>query len=81
MSNIALDASEAVLSVFAGQSDVTIAEIGEVIEQTYALARKRVGFRSYVQVFDAIELAGVSHRYTGPNYTGSALYTFPAKAL
>lgn len=80
MSNIVVDTTEALLSIFAGQT-VGIPEIGEVLEQTYAAARKRVGFRSYVQVFDAIELAGVTHRYTGPNYTGKALYTFPTKAL
>ena len=81
MSNIAVDTAEAILSVFAGQADVSRDAIAEVLEQQYALGRKRVGFRSYVQVFDAIELAGVSHRYTGPNYTGEALYTFPAKVL
>ncbi|QFG09477.1 hypothetical protein I5H08_gp010 [Mycobacterium phage Yuna] len=76
-SRIATDTADVLLAVFAGAT-VTHDQIGEVLEQQYALARKRVAYGSYVQVFGLIERQGVTSRYTGPNYTGVCLYTFPA---
>ncbi|AEK09904.1 hypothetical protein PBI_KESHU_96 [Mycobacterium phage Keshu] len=76
-SKIAETTAEALLAVFAGET-VTMDQIAEVLQQQYALARKRVAFGSYVQVYRLIEAAGATSRYTGPNYTGVCLYTFPA---
>lgn len=77
MSKIATDTAAVILTVFAGQT-VHRDEVSAQITLQYAMARKRTGVGSYFQVFDAIEAAGVTHRYTGPNFTGEAFYTFPA---
>jgi len=76
-SQIADDTATAVLAIFAGQT-VHRDEIGAQIELQYAAARKRTAVGSFFQVFDAIERAGVTCRYTGPDFTGEAFYTFPA---
>uniref|UniRef100_A0AAU8GPR2 Uncharacterized protein n=1 Tax=Mycobacterium phage Pharb TaxID=3136626 RepID=A0AAU8GPR2_9VIRU len=76
-SKIAQDVAATIMAVFAGET-VTMDQIGEVLQQQYALARKRTAFGSYVQVYHLIEKLGATSRYTGPNYTGVCLYTFPA---
>lgn len=78
-SKIAADIAETLLAMFAGQTITHDAILAEITAQ-YAYANKRPGFTSYFQVTDAIERAGATHRYTGPNYTGTCLYTFPAAA-
>lgn len=77
MSKIATETAATILAVFAGQT-VHHDEIGAQIELEYATARKRTAVGSFFQVFDAIERAGVTCRYTGPDFTGEAFYTFPA---
>lgn len=77
MSKIATEATANLLAVFAGQT-VTLDQASAQIETVYAMARKRTGFTSFFTVMDACERAGVTRRYTGPNYTGTCLYTFPA---
>ena len=78
-SRIATETATTILAVFAGQT-VTLDQISEQIELEYTMARKRSAFGSYVQVINAIERAGVTSRYTGPDYTGTCLYTFPKVA-
>lgn len=80
MSKIATDTAQIIMAVFAGQTVTQDAVLAEITAQ-YAYARKRTGFASYMQVTDAIQRAGAVHRYTGPNYTGECLYTFPAEAV
>ena len=77
MSKIATEATANLLAVFAGQT-VTMDQVQAQIATVYAFARKRQGFTSFFAVMDACERAGVSVRYTGPNFTGTALYTFPS---
>ncbi|AXH46936.1 helix-turn-helix DNA binding domain protein [Mycobacterium phage Aminay] len=77
---IAATTAEALLAIFAGQT-VTLDELFAQIEQTYILAGKRTGITSFYKITDLIEAAGVTSRYTGPDYTGVCLYTFPHKAL
>jgi hypothetical protein len=75
-SKITAEAAENLLAVFAGQT-ITIDQAQAQIETVYAFARKRTGFMSFFNVMDACERAGVVGSYTGPNCTGTALYTFP----
>lgn len=77
MSKIAAEAAANLLAVFAGQT-VTIDQAQAQIETVYTFARKRTGFTSFFTVMDACERAGVVGSYTGPNCTGTALFTFPA---
>lgn len=76
-SKIAASTAEILMAVFAGQT-VTLEQVLTEVTAQYAYANKRTGFMSYSQVMDAIERAGATHRYTGANYTGTCLYTFPA---
>jgi len=77
MSKITAEAATSLLAIFAGQT-VTHDDVLAQITFEYQMASKRTGFSSYFKVTDAIEAAGVTSRYTGPNYTGDKLYTFPA---
>lgn len=80
VARITTETATIALAVFAGQT-VHYDEISSLITQQYAFAGKRTGVSSYFKVFDAIERAGVAHRYTGPDYTGECFYTFPALDL
>lgn len=77
MSKIATEATANLLAVFAGET-VTMDQAIAQIETVYAMARKRTGITSFFTVLDACQRAGVTSRYTGPDYTGTCLYTFPA---
>lgn len=78
-SKISADVATALMNLFAGQT-VTQGDVFAQVTTQYALANKRSGFTSYFKVTDAIERAGASSRYTGPDYTGECFYTFPAMA-
>ncbi|MEN6544514.1 MAG: hypothetical protein ABFE07_00560 [Armatimonadia bacterium] len=80
VARITTETATIALAVFAGRT-VHRDEISTMITQQYAFANKRTGVSSYCKVFDAIERAGATYRYTGPNYTGDCLYTFPAMDL
>ena len=79
MSRIANDTAAVILALFAGQT-VTQDDVFAQITLQYAMAKKRTGMSSYMQVINTIERAGATNRYTGPDYTGDCLYTFPASA-
>jgi hypothetical protein len=75
MSKIATETAEIILTMFAGQT-VNYDDISAVIEQQYAMARKRTAFGSYVQVHNALDRAGArSHGGMTPT---DRFYTFPA---
>lgn len=78
-SRIAADTAANLMAIFAGRT-VTQDEVLAQITFEYDAARKRTGVGSYFQVTDAIERAGATSHYTGPNCTGDCLYTFPAVA-
>lgn len=77
MAKIMTEVATIAMAIFAGQT-VNSDEVSALVTQEYALARKRTGVTSYFNVFDAIERAGATYRYTGPDHTGECLYTFPA---
>jgi dTDP-4-amino-4,6-dideoxygalactose transaminase len=77
MTRITADTTAIAMTMFAGQT-VTMDELTALVEQQYALGGKRTGITSFFKVFDACEAAGATSRYTGPNYTGQCLYTFPS---
>ncbi|AXN53366.1 hypothetical protein PBI_THONKO_96 [Mycobacterium phage Thonko] len=80
MSQITAVAADNVMAVFAGQT-VTHDEVLAQISLVYATERKRTGVTSYFKVTDEIERRGVTSRYTGPDYTGTCLFTFPHKTI
>lgn len=67
----ATDVAAVIVAMFAGRT-VRRDEIVEQITLRYAPPRKRTAV-----VFDLIEAAGVTYRYTGLDCTGEQLYTFP----
>lgn len=78
-SKIATEVATTLMNIFAGQT-VTHDEVLAQITAQYAFANKRTGITSYPQVTDTLERRGATYRYTGPNYTGTCLYTFPGVA-
>lgn len=77
---IATDVAAALMAVFAGQTVAHEQVLAEITAQ-YAYANKRTGVTSYFKVTDLCERMGATYRYTGPDYTGECLYTFPAVDL
>lgn len=80
ITKITTDTAAAALTIFAGRT-ITLDELNSFVTQQYKLARKRTGITSYFKIFDAVEAQGVTARYTGPDYTGECLYTFPPTNL
>lgn len=76
-SNIANTTASNLLQMFAGQT-VHHDAVCEQIEMTYAAARKRTAYGSYVAIDTQLRIAGVGSQWTGANYTGEHLYVFPA---
>lgn len=74
---IATDVAATLMAVFAGRTVAHEVVLAEITTQ-YAYAKKRTGVTSYFKITDLCERMGATHRYTGPNYTGECLYTFPA---
>lgn len=75
MSKIANETAAVILDFFAGQV-VTWDEIGAMIEQQYAMARKRTGFTSFTQVHNILDANGVTVEHTADfNHR----CTFPAR--
>lgn len=79
MSKVATETANTILAIFAGQT-VTHDEVLAEITAQYAYANKKTGVTSYFKVTDICERMGATYRYTGPDYTGTCLYTFPAVA-
>lgn len=77
MSKIVNTAAANIIAIFDGQT-VSHSDVCAQIETEYAAARKRTAYGSYVQVFNNLLAAGVTCKWTGPNYTGDHLYIFPA---
>lgn len=78
MSNITREIAAAALIVFAGQT-VTADEVGEYIEQQYALLSggRRQTFGSFMKVRDAVE-AATEYRGSMNPATTPSWFTFPA---
>lgn len=79
-SKIAATVADTLLAIFSGQT-VGHDEVCAEVENQYAMARKRCTFGSFVQVIPAMERAGMFSYYTGPDYTGDLLYTFPVRSI
>ncbi len=77
ISKIATETIANLRVVFAGQT-ISDDEVYSQIEQVYAMARKRTGMGSFADILAALDHAGVTRHYTGPNFTGDCFYTFPA---
>lgn len=75
-SNIANATATHLMEMFAGQT-VHHDVVCEQIEMTYAAARKRATYGSYVAIDTQLRTAGVGSKWTGANYTGDHLYVFP----
>jgi len=80
MSKLAAQTTAAILAAFAGQT-VTHDEVSEQIENNYAAASRKAAYGSYTQIHTGLLIAGVKNTWTGPNYTGEMLYTFPIPAI
>lgn len=76
-SNIASTTANNLLEIFAGQT-VLHDIVCEQIEMTYAAARKRTAFGSYVAIETQLRIAGVGSKWSGANYSGDHFYVFPA---
>ncbi|MCH9731653.1 MAG: hypothetical protein K0U84_18585 [Actinomycetia bacterium] len=74
-SRIATSTADTLLAMFAGQT-VSYDEMGAVVEQQYAMARRRTTYGSYAQIHNAIERAGA--RSHGGITTTDRFCTFPA---
>lgn len=73
---IATDVAATLMAIFARQTVAHEVVLAEITAQ-YAYAKKRTGVTSYFKVTDLCERMGATYRYTGPDYTGECLYTFP----
>jgi len=77
MSKVADTTAAVILAMNAGQV-ITWDEIGAQIDQQYAMASKRTGFMSYVQVHNILEANGVMVEHTA-DYNHRC--TFPVREI